>query len=79
MFNPTEVDMEICRLQGKLSDLLRDLSAIEDETGVDFFDTEDDNYKNVMRFHCWCCRHTIVAAWQKPTEGKKHETTSRFS
>ncbi|BDA51229.1 hypothetical protein COCOBI_18-1060 [Coccomyxa sp. Obi] len=46
-FKPTELDVEIWRLQGRLEDLIRDLSAIEDETGIDI-DPEDENYRNIL-------------------------------
>ncbi|CAL8466397.1 g5933 [Coccomyxa elongata] len=44
---PTQLDVEIWRLEGLLEDLTRDLSAIEYETRVDF-DPEDDNYRNIQ-------------------------------
>lgn len=44
---PTELDLEIWRLMRRLIDLNREISAIEDETGI-HFNPDAENYKNIL-------------------------------
>ncbi|BDA51233.1 hypothetical protein COCOBI_18-1100 [Coccomyxa sp. Obi] len=46
-FKPTELEVDIWRLERHLEDLTKELAAIEDETRLEF-DPEHDNWKNIL-------------------------------